>query len=111
MLNIKVWTMSLGCWMAATFTICVLGGVIALSTYLPMPQRLVGEATPAARGQPVFMAHGQYDPVVPYAGGEASARLLRDLGLPVDWHAYPMAHQVCGEEIRDLGDWISPRLA
>jgi phospholipase/carboxylesterase len=88
-----------------------LGGVIALSTYLPMPQRLVGEATPAARGQPVFMAHGQYDPVVPYVGGEASARLLRDLGLPVDWHAYPMAHQVCGEEIRDLGDWISTRLA
>jgi phospholipase/carboxylesterase len=88
-----------------------LGGVIALSTYLPMPQRLVGEATPAARGQPVFMAHGQYDPVVPYVGGEASARVLRDLGLPLDWHAYPMAHQVCGEEIRDLGDWISQRLA
>ncbi len=37
MLNIKVWMMSLGCWMAATFTICVLGGVIAPS--LPIPHR------------------------------------------------------------------------
>ncbi len=37
MLNVKVWTMSLGCWMAATFTICVLGGVIAPS--LPISHR------------------------------------------------------------------------
>ena len=37
MLNVKVWTMSLGCWMAATFTICVLGGVIAPG--LPIPHR------------------------------------------------------------------------
>ena len=37
MLNIKVWAMSLGCWMAATFTICVLGGVIAPN--LPIPHR------------------------------------------------------------------------
>ena len=37
MLNIEVWAMSLGCWMAATFTICVLGGVVAPS--LPIPHR------------------------------------------------------------------------
>ena len=42
MLNIKVWTMSLGCWMAATFTICVLGGVIAPD--LPIPHRTFGIA-------------------------------------------------------------------
>ena len=88
-----------------------LGGVIALSTYLPMPQRLVAETTAAARTQPVFMAHGRFDPVVPCAGGEASARQLAALGLPVDWHVYPMAHQVCGEEIAALGEWISQRLA
>jgi hypothetical protein len=33
----QAWTMSLGCWMAATFTICVLGGVIAPG--LPIPHR------------------------------------------------------------------------
>lgn len=37
MLNVKAWTISLGCWMAATFTICVLGGVIAPG--LPIPHR------------------------------------------------------------------------
>jgi len=37
MLNLKVWTMSLGCWMAISFTICVIGGVLAPG--LPIPHR------------------------------------------------------------------------
>ncbi|HJW45331.1 MAG TPA: carboxylesterase [Lysobacter sp.] len=86
-----------------------LAGVIALSTYLPMAERLVKEITASAHTQPVFMAHGQFDPVVPYVGGDFSAQKLRALGFNVDWHAYPMAHQVCAEEIRDLGDWMGKR--
>ncbi|UHQ22982.1 carboxylesterase [Lysobacter sp. 5GHs7-4] len=88
-----------------------LGGLIALSTYLPMPERLAREAREGARAQPLFMAHGRHDPVVPYAAGELSATRLRALGLSPDWHAYPMAHQVCIEQIRDLGDWMSRRFA
>jgi phospholipase/carboxylesterase len=88
-----------------------LGGVVALSTYLPMAERLTKEVTAAAPAQPVFMAHGQFDPVVPYAGGDFSAQKLRALGFKVDRHAYPMAHQVCAEEIRDLGDWMGRRFA
>ncbi|WP_200944107.1 MULTISPECIES: alpha/beta hydrolase [unclassified Lysobacter] len=88
-----------------------LAGLIALSTYLPMPERLARETREGARSQPVFMAHGRHDPVVPYAAGETSAARLRALGLNPDWHAYPMAHQVCLEQIQDLGDWMSRRFA
>ena len=88
-----------------------LGGIVALSTYLPMVDRLMREVTATAPSQPVFMAHGQFDPVVPYAGGDFSAQKLRALGFSVDWHAYPMAHQVCAEEIRDLGNWMGNRFA
>lgn len=88
-----------------------LAGLIALSTYLPMADRLAREAPAAASAQPLFMAHGQHDPVVPYAAGELSAARLRTLGFQVHWHAYPMAHQICGEQIRDLGDWMSQRFA
>jgi phospholipase/carboxylesterase len=92
-----------------------LAGVVALSSYLPLspgslaalPQT-VGEA---ARRQPLFLAHGTQDPVVPFQAGERSAQLLRQLGFDVDWHAYPMAHQVCAEQVRDLGDWFGARLA
>ena len=89
-----------------------LAGLIALSTYLPMTLAQAQDALkPGATSQPVFMAHGQFDPVVPYAGGEMSANALRALGFDVQWHRYPMQHAVCAEEIRDLGDWMTARFA
>ena len=89
-----------------------LAGLIALSTYLPMtPAQAQAALKPEAASQPVFMAHGQFDPVVPYAGGDMSANALRALGFEVEWHRYPMQHAVCAEEIRDLGDWMTARFA
>jgi phospholipase/carboxylesterase len=89
-----------------------LAGLAGLSTYLPMaPEPAAAALKPGAASQPLFMAHGQYDPVVPYAGGELSAQAMRELGFNVQWHRYPMQHAVCGEEIRDLGDWMSARFA
>ena len=88
-----------------------LAGLVALSTYLPMHDRTAHLLAPQATSQPVFMAHGSQDPVVPYAAGEQSATLLRQLGFAVDWHRYPMPHSVCAEEIGDLGDWLSRRFA
>lgn len=89
-----------------------LAGLIALSTYLPMTSAQAQAALqPGANGQPLFMAHGAFDPVVPVAAGEASAKALRALGFDVQWRHYPMQHQVCAEEIRALGDWIEARLA
>ena len=89
-----------------------LAGLIALSTYLPMtPAQAQAALKPEAASQPVFMAHGQFDPVVPYAGGDMSANALRTLGFEVEWHRYPMQHAVCAEEIADLGDWMTARFA
>ena len=86
-----------------------LAGLVALSTYLPLGARSVETLGQAANRQPVFMAHGSADPVVPIAAGERSAALLREHAIAVDWHAYPMAHQVCAEEIAELGDWMDAR--
>ncbi|RZA20330.1 MAG: alpha/beta hydrolase [Lysobacteraceae bacterium] len=89
-----------------------LAGLVALSTYLPMtPVQAQTVLQVEATSQPVFMAHGQFDPVVPYAGGEMSAAALKRCGFAVQWHRYPMQHAVCAEEIRDLGDWMTERFA
>lgn len=84
-------------------------GFIALSTYLP----LAPEAPPAADSNkpPVFMAHGTFDPVVPLMAGDLGARQMRALGFDVDWHAYPMQHSVCAEEVADLAAWMGARFA
>ena len=38
-----------------------------------------------------------------------TAQTLKDLGFPLEWHSYPMAHQVCAEELEALGDWLDAR--
>jgi phospholipase/carboxylesterase len=88
-----------------------LAGLLALSTYLPMPEQVARRLAPGATSQPLFMAHGTLDPVIPHAAGMHSAGLLRQLGFTVDWHSYPIAHAVDAQEIVDIGDWLSQRFA
>ena len=89
-----------------------LAGLIALSTYLPMgAEAAAAQLVPGASAQPVFMAHGVFDPVVPAAAGEAGAKALAAMGFDVTWRRYPMQHAVHPEEIADLGAWMTVRFA
>ena len=88
-----------------------LAGLIALSTYLPGAEAAGESIGNGASAQPIFMAHGAADPVIPMTYAERSAQLLQSFGFEVEWHRYPMAHQVCAEEISDLGDWMAQRFA
>jgi phospholipase/carboxylesterase len=87
-----------------------LGGIVALSTYLPMAERTDAEKSAANRATPIFQAHGMLDPTIPHALGEMSRTYLSQRGYNVEWHAYQMAHQVSMEEIVDLRRWIGARL-
>ncbi|MCF7751706.1 hypothetical protein KQ945_13190 [Bacillus subtilis subsp. subtilis] len=86
-----------------------IGGLIALSTYLPDPEAAAARRAPDGIRPPVFMAHGVQDPVIPKAIAAHTAQTLKDLGFPLEWHSYPMAHQVCAEELEALGDWLDAR--
>lgn len=87
-----------------------LGGIIALSCYLPSPALLEAECTPANRLTPIFAAHGLADDVVPLRlGVEAKDFLLRK-EYSLEWHTYPMSHSVCLEEIVAIGRWLGDRL-
>ncbi len=88
-----------------------LAGIMALSSYLPLAGALTAEASPANRATPVFMAHGAHDPLIPLARAARSRDLLREPGYDVEWHEYPMAHEVCDAEIRDLSRWLRAVLA
>lgn len=83
-----------------------LAGIMALSTYLPLRDSLAGEAAAANCDVPIFMAHGTLDYMLPLQLGELSRDQLKGAGYPVEWHQYEMAHQVCPEEIRDIGTWL-----
>ena len=88
-----------------------LAGLVALSGYLPLASRTGAEISDTNRGLPVFMAHGRFDDVVTMARGEAARDALKALGYPVEWHSYPMAHEVCMEEVADLNSFLLQVLA
>jgi len=89
---------------AALHTGHKLAGLMALSTYLPIPDD-VGTST-GNRDLPVFFAHGTYDPMVLLQWGRASAEHLAAAGFRVEWHDYPMQHAVCAAEIEDIRAWL-----
>jgi len=84
-----------------------LAGIMALSGYLPLADRLTAERHPANAQTPVFMAHGTQDPVVVIARGEASRDALAALGQPVEWHSYPMPHSLHPREISDISAFLA----
>lgn len=88
-----------------------LGGIVALSTYLPLHERLALDAHPANRTTPIFMAHGTQDTVVPLSFGETSRQVLQHFGYTLEWHTYPMPHSVAADEIADVAAWLNARLA
>lgn len=84
-----------------------LAGIMALSGYLPLVDRLAAERHLANAQTPVFMAHGTQDPVVVLARGEASRDALATLGQPVQWHSYPMPHSLHPREIADISAFLA----
>jgi phospholipase/carboxylesterase len=88
-----------------------LAGILALSTYLVCEDTLPDERSETNRDVPIFQAHGTHDPMVPFERGEAARDRLQELGYDVEWRAYPIAHQVHPDEIRDIGAWLRARLA
>ncbi|WP_298235355.1 dienelactone hydrolase family protein [uncultured Azohydromonas sp.] len=88
-----------------------LAGVAGLSGYLPLASLTAAERHGANEDLPVFLAHGQMDPVVPMAAGIASRDLLRALGHEVEWHEYPIEHTVSVEELEALRQWMLKVLA
>lgn len=83
-----------------------LAGLVGLSGYLPLAPTTAAERSTANLATPIFMAHGLHDTVVVPERGSTSRDLLRGLGHQVDWHAYPMEHSVCMEEVADLNRWL-----
>jgi len=83
-----------------------LAGLIALSTYLPCEDTLDHEINPGNLGIPVLAAHGEQDNIVLIERGEKAVKLLQSKGVEVQWHTYPMAHSVCGEEVVEIAEFL-----
>ncbi|KAJ3373454.1 hypothetical protein HDU91_000069 [Kappamyces sp. JEL0680] len=88
-----------------------LGGIMALSGYLPLSSTFDEWAKTANRETPLFVAHGSADPVVQYQYGKSSVEILKEKGYKVQFETYRgMQHSACNQELEDLSTYISSRL-
>ena len=83
-----------------------LAGIMALSGYLPLADRLQIERSQANAMTPIFMAHGAQDTVVMPRRGEEARDALLALGHPVQWHSYETEHNVTSEEVEDMAAFL-----
>ena len=83
-----------------------IAGIIALSTYLHDAATTERERTDANLALPIFMGHGTADPMIPIMRAATSRENLIRLAYDIEWHDYPMGHQVCVEEIEDIARFI-----
>ncbi|WP_333608442.1 alpha/beta hydrolase [Arsukibacterium sp.] len=87
-----------------------LAGVLALSTYMCVPDKLATEALTVNKSTPVFIGHGTQDPVVPMAAGQQAFHALKNQGFMVSWHDYRMEHSVCAQEVADISSFLQRKL-
>lgn len=83
-----------------------LAGLLGLSGYLPLADKIADERHPANQDTPIFQAHGNSDQVIDMARAQESRDLLQSLGYQVEWHEYAMPHSVCMEELQDISAWF-----
>ena len=86
-----------------------LAGLMTLSTYLATNDNI--EYSAANRDLSILIEHGTHDPIVPVMLGEQAQQLLTNKGYNVEYHTYPMAHQVCMPQIQNIGKWLNKVLA
>lgn len=82
----------------------LVSGIVALSGGLY--EKDLGAAEKGVR-VPVFIAHGLYDDVVPIQNAQRARRVLEDAGIDVEYHDYPMAHQIAEEELAAVRGFLA----
>lgn len=86
-----------------------LGGLLALSTYFATASEIGSVAV--NQDISVKIDHGDYDDIVPVILGVQAKQKLENLGMTAELTTYPMAHQVCLSQIKQIGAWLNERFA
>lgn len=87
-----------------------LAGILALSCYLPSPDKLPEHCHAANKQTPILQNHGELDDVVPVSAGKKANELLLAGQYKVSWQTYQMEHSVLPEQLNHISVWLKARL-
>jgi lysophospholipase-2 len=83
------------------------GGLIALSCWLPLHKKFPGAAVVANRDVPCLQVHGDCDPVVPYRWGQLTSTTLKAFMSNHEFKTYKgLAHTSSAAEMQDVKDFL-----
>lgn len=85
-----------------------LGGVIGLSTWLPLHKKFPSVFSEVNKDIPVFQGHGNADPLVPLPWGQMSGEKIKQMTSKHTFHTYQnMGHSSCEQEMDDVKDFLT----
>jgi len=82
-------------------------GIMVLSGYEVLSDTREAEAGPANGKTPMLFCHGTYDPLVGIERGRAAHRAHARPERAVEWHDFPIGHEVSPDEIEVIGRWLA----
>lgn len=83
-----------------------LGGILALSSFLPLQGSIAQEKSPENQNTPIYLLHGIADPLVPVSISLQNYNYLTQLGYKVKRDIYNIEHTICQEEISTIAKWL-----
>jgi phospholipase/carboxylesterase len=87
----------------------IAGAVLMSGRTVPQTKPLLASREKLAR-MPIICVHGTHDEVLPIINGRETRDFLREVGVPFEYHEYPMGHQVSEESFADIDRWLTDRL-
>lgn len=88
-----------------------LAGIVALSCYPLLARSFDSERQAPNQDTPIFLAHGLRDPVIDYSIGANMRDRLQASGYAIDWHSYPMGHELSAAELMDIARFVRRALS
>ncbi|RPI02090.1 MAG: hypothetical protein EHM64_14595 [Ignavibacteriae bacterium] len=84
-------------------------GVVAHSGLLPQGDQLKYRWNDMAEIA-FFIAHGEFDPVVPVEHGRRVYERLKNAHVQAEYHEYPIQHTISDESLSDAASWLQSHL-
>jgi phospholipase/carboxylesterase len=84
-------------------------GILALSGFAPA-QLEKEYKLQQLQDLKIFITHGINDPIIPVSSARATKAMLANSNASVEYHEYPMAHQINEASLSDCSAWLKRSL-
>ena len=84
-------------------------GIVVMSGYLLKPEMFFSRINTTNIDTPIHFYHGTRDLVVQCRRGEEAYDMMREHHTLTRWRDYPVGHEVCLEQLRQVRFWLHNR--